>query len=119
MKLKISIDGKSYEVDVEILEDDEAASIPSYPPLPLAAPPLLADECWSDDACLSPVMGLVIRINVKPGQKVNEGDIVAVVESMKMENNLTAPRNATVKAIKVKPGDSVKVGQSLVEFDLL
>lgn len=117
MKLKITIDGKSYEADVDILEEDEVASIPSYPPLPLAAPPLPTDECWSDDACLSPVMGLVIRINVKPGQKVNEGDIVAVVESMKMENNLTAPRNASVKAIKVKPGDSVKIGQTLIEFD--
>jgi methylmalonyl-CoA carboxyltransferase small subunit len=117
VKLKITIDGKSYEADVEILEDDEAASIPSYPPLPLAAPPPPTEVCFSDDACLSPVMGLVIRINVKLGQKVNEGDIVAVVESMKMENNLTAPRNATVKAIKVKAGDSVKVGQTLIEFD--
>lgn len=117
MKLKISIDGKSYEADVEVLEDEEAASIQSYPPLPLSAPPTSADICFHDDACLSPVMGLVIRIIVKAGQKVNEGDIVAVVESMKMENNLTAPRNATVKAIKVKPGDSVKVGQTLIEFE--
>lgn len=117
MKLKITIDGKSYEADVEILEDDEAAPIPSYPPLPLAAPPLPADVCCSEDACLSPVMGLVIRINVKPGQEVNEGEIVAVVESMKMENSLSAPRNAKVKAIKVKPGDSVKVGECLIEFD--
>jgi biotin carboxyl carrier protein len=117
VKLKITIDGKSYEADVEILEDDEAAPIPSYPPIPLAAPPLPSDECFSDDACLSPVMGLVIRINVKLGQKVKEGEIVAVVESMKMENNLSAPRDANVKAIKVKPGDSVKIGQCLIEFD--
>jgi methylmalonyl-CoA carboxyltransferase small subunit len=117
VKLKITIDGKSYEADVEILEEDEAAPIPSYPPLPLAAPPSPAEECWSLDACLSPVMGLVIRVNVKCGQKVIEGEIVAVVESMKMENSLSAPRNATVKAIKVKPGDSVKVGQCLIEFD--
>lgn len=117
MKLKITINGKCYEADVEILEEDEQASIPCYPPIPLAAAPLAVGQCCSKDACISPVMGLVIRVNVKHGQKVKEGEVVAVVESMKMENSLSAPRDGTVKTITVKAGDSVKIGQRLIEFE--
>ena len=119
MKLKITIDGKSYEAEVEILEEDETAGaqIPAYPPVPLAAPPSPVMECCNEDACLSPVMGLVIRVNVRPGQKVAAGESVIVLEAMKMETNLTAQRSAVVRAINVKPGDSVRIGQVLVEFE--
>lgn len=57
------------------------------------------------------------RINVGPGQSAKAGDIMLVVEAMKMENNLSAPSVAKIKSVKVKVGDSVKVGQVLVEFE--
>ena len=65
---------------------------------------------------LCPMPGLVRSIEVKEGQEVKVGETLAVVEAMKMENVLRAERDATVKAIKVKPGDSLAVDAVIMEF---
>ena len=129
MKLQITIDGKAYEVEVEVLEDEESpqqAPAPVYQPFyPTLAPAPAAAKAqgpvnpWSADGktCLSPVMGLAIKVNVAPGQAVAAGELILVLEAMKMETNLTAPGAGTVKAVHVKAGDSVKISQVLVEFE--
>jgi methylmalonyl-CoA carboxyltransferase 1.3S subunit len=120
LKLQITIEGRAYEVDVELVEDDEA------PPAEITLPPFIAPPASQSqshpanadpNACCSPVTGLVIKVNVEPGQAVAAGELVLVLEAMKMESNLTAQRDATVKAVHVKAGDSVKTNQVLVEFD--
>jgi len=65
---------------------------------------------------LCPMPGLVRSIEVKEGQEVKAGETLAVVEAMKMENVLRAERDATVKAIKVRPGDSLAVDAVIMEF---
>jgi propionyl-CoA carboxylase alpha chain len=60
--------------------------------------------------------GLVRSIEVAEGQEVKTGETLAVVEAMKMENVLRAERDAVVKAIKVKPGDSLSVDAVIMEF---
>ncbi|MEX2034014.1 MAG: biotin/lipoyl-containing protein, partial [Xanthobacteraceae bacterium] len=65
---------------------------------------------------LCPMPGLVRSIEVAEGQEVKTGETLAVVEAMKMENVLRAERDATVKAIKVKPGDSLAVDAVIMEF---
>jgi propionyl-CoA carboxylase alpha chain len=65
---------------------------------------------------LCPMPGLVRSIAVAEGQEVKAGETLAVVEAMKMENVLRAERDATVKAIKVKPGDSLAVDAVIMEF---
>jgi propionyl-CoA carboxylase alpha chain len=65
---------------------------------------------------LCPMPGLVRSIGVKVGQEVKAGETLAVVEAMKMENVLRAERDAVVKAIKVKPGDSLAVDAVIMEF---
>ena len=65
---------------------------------------------------LCPMPGLVRSIDVKEGQEVKVGETLAVVEAMKMENVLRAERDAVVKAIKVKPGDSLAVDAVIMEF---
>ena len=67
-------------------------------------------------ALLCPMPGLVRSIDVKEGQEIKAGETLAVVEAMKMENVLRAERDATVKAIKVKPGDSLAVDAVIMEF---
>jgi len=67
-------------------------------------------------ALLCPMPGLVRSIDVKEGQAIKAGETLAVVEAMKMENVLRAERDATVKAIKVKPGDSLAVDAVIMEF---
>jgi propionyl-CoA carboxylase alpha chain len=66
---------------------------------------------------LAPMPGLVTRLDVKKGDKVEPGQPVAVMEAMKMENILRAPKAATVKATPVKAGESVAVDQVIVEFE--
>jgi propionyl-CoA carboxylase alpha chain len=65
---------------------------------------------------LCPMPGLVVSIVVKEGQEVKAGETLAVVEAMKMENVLRAERDATVKSIKAKPGDSLAVDAVIMEF---
>jgi biotin carboxyl carrier protein len=65
----------------------------------------------------APMPGLVVRIPVETGQKVEAGTPLVVLEAMKMENELKAPAASTVKSIRVSPGDAVEKGQLLVEFE--
>jgi propionyl-CoA carboxylase alpha chain len=66
---------------------------------------------------LAPMPGLLTRLNVEVGEKVEPGQPVAVMEAMKMENILRAPKAATVKATPVAAGESVAVDQVIVEFE--
>ncbi len=126
MKLQITIDGRAYEVDVEILDDEENS--PSYSPSPAAhgaggheqgGHTQNSGGVWDEDekVCHSPVMGLVIKVDVEAGQTVEAGALMLVLEAMKMETKVTAPRAATVTCVHVKQGDPVKVNQLLVEFE--
>ena len=128
MKLRITINGKTYEADVEILEDEESEHpyVPyspapvSYTPPPVSFTPSPAPfvNMGSDGkVCRSPVTGLVITVNVEPGQTVQANDVLCVLEAMKMENQVTALHSGTIKSVNVVPGNSVKVHQVLLEFE--
>jgi methylmalonyl-CoA carboxyltransferase small subunit len=128
LKLRITIDGKAYEAEVEILETEENA--PEYPAYPAAPSPFVpatlpdpialpAQSQTNDSAneCRSPVTGMVVKVNVEAGQAVQPQEVLAVLESMKMELQIVAPRAGVVKSVLVAPGSSVKVNQLLVEFE--
>jgi propionyl-CoA carboxylase alpha chain len=66
---------------------------------------------------LCPMPGLVVRIDVSEGESVEEGQALAVVEAMKMENILRAERKATVSRVKASPGDSLAVDEVILEFE--
>ncbi len=123
MKLLITIDGKAYEADVEVLEEEEE-SAPTYAPHPVVHAPAGGHAqsrggAWDSvgKVCRSPVTGLVIKVNVQPGQAVRAGELVLVLEAMKMETNVTAPQAGTVKNVHVARGDSVRIDDLLVEFE--
>jgi pyruvate carboxylase subunit B len=61
--------------------------------------------------------GLIVRVQVQPGDRVQPGQGLVVMEAMKMENELRAPATATVKAIAVAPGQAVEKGALLVEME--
>ena len=126
MKLRITIEGRTYDVDVELV--DELASSPA--PLPAAtvkiASPLPATPVargrrgakQEDDGTLrSPFAAVVISIATAAGQKVEKGDLLMVIEAMKMETSILAESAGTVKAVPVAVGEAVKPGQPLVEFE--
>lgn len=135
-KLRITVNGKEYEVEVEVLEDtDTSASpqLPFVPPVspiaPMTPPPTaFASEprqkgafkasTSSTDAnsLTSPMNGVVIEIPVKPGDSVKEGQVVVVLEAMKMKTNISSSRDGVIADIKVKINDTVEAGQVLLTY---
>ena len=124
MKHQIVINGKTYEVEYDDADENASPSAPPIepaqsivlptPPVPGSSQPSEVDE---SKLCRSPVAGIVARVNVEVGQSVQSGEIVVVVEAMKMENNLATAVAARVNSVKVKVGDTVKVTQIMVEFE--
>ena len=128
MKLNIMIDGKTYEVDVEAVEPEAPAHLRPWTVGPAAtvrvpaAPaqaPSSGDQKPVDEAkvCRSPVSGIVIQVAAQVGQTLQTGDVLLVLEAMKMETNITAPGPGKIAAIPVHEGDSVQSGQVVVEFE--
>jgi len=129
LKLQITVDGKAYQLEVEVLEEDQPQRPPAYrPPAPAApatpapvaaapAAPAVDQPVDERKACRSPVAGVVIRVLAKPGQAVQADELLLVLEAMKMETNVSAPAAGTIKTITVAEGDGVKVGQVLVTLD--
>ena len=70
-----------------------------------------------EKVCRSPVSGVVVRVAAQVGQSLQTGDILVVLEAMKMETNITAPAPGRIAAIAVNQGDGVQVGQVVVEFE--
>jgi methylmalonyl-CoA carboxyltransferase 1.3S subunit len=131
MKLNITIDGKTYEVDVEAAEPEGPANLPQNlgglnigsAPLRVPAGPApvapKADEkvANEDKVCRSPVSGNVVRVAAQVGQTLQAGDILVVLEAMKMETNITAPTAGKIAVVRVNQGDAVQAGQIVVEFE--
>ncbi|HQR27596.1 MAG TPA: biotin/lipoyl-binding protein [Nocardioides sp.] len=120
MRLKVTVDGVAYDVEVEVEEEPRpplgaifmgGGFVPQHAVTPAAAPPS------SDGAGVkAPLAGSVARVLVKEGQEIAAGDVLVILEAMKMETEITAPAAGTVQAVLVAPGDSVGGGQVLVEL---
>jgi methylmalonyl-CoA carboxyltransferase 1.3S subunit len=126
LKLQITIDGKTYAAEVEVLDGDasedlqgDASAIRQQPLPPGAYTPSRVAETHSADEKVyqSPVNGLVIRVNVTPGQELKAGDLILVLEAMKMETSITAHHAGRVKSVNAKAGEPVKLHQVLVELE--
>ncbi|RCV89237.1 sodium-extruding oxaloacetate decarboxylase subunit alpha [Billgrantia montanilacus] len=105
----VKVNGKAYVVEVaeggEIGEVAEQGGTASTPALP-AAP--------SGETIAAPLAGNIFKVNVKPGDAVKEGDVVIILEAMKMETEVRASSAGTVSEVKVSEGDSVSVGDALI-----
>jgi len=128
LKLRITIDGHTYEAEVEMIDAEESGlddlpyapiSVEYQPPASaaVAADAQISEIPERESICRSPVTGLVIKVNVEPGQTVQPNDVILVLESMKMETQVTAHHAETVKTVLVAPGNSVKINQTLIEFE--
>ena len=125
MKLRITVEDKTYEVEVEVAEPDvHAPPVYSFQPaapvrVPAAPAPaaVTGGPVNEDKVCRSPIAGIVVRVTAQPGQSIQTGDTLLVLEAMKMETNITAPVSGKVSKVNVAQGDAVQGGQVLVEFE--
>lgn len=108
-KLRVTVQGKSYDVTVELL--GEAAAAPA--PVPATPAPASASANAAGNDVPSPLAGKVVSIGMQVGQQVKEGDELMVLEAMKMNTHVYAPGAGTVTSILVQPGDNVEEGQAL------
>ncbi len=129
MKYKVTLKGKTYEVEVDqgeamILDEYEAyapapaaapaaaaapATVPAAAPAAPAAPVAVAGE-----QVVSPMPGTMVKINVSAGKAVKSGEVLAVLEAMKMENEIMAPHDATVVQVLVDVGSKVDTGTPII-----
>ena len=122
MKYKITLNGKTYEVEVEegqaMLVDEYEAYKPAAPaaapaPAPAAAP-AAAPAPAAGEVVAAPMPGNILKVSCSQGQAVKAGDILVVLEAMKMENEILAPRDGTVAQVVTTKGAVVDTGAPLV-----
>lgn len=120
-KFNITVNGNAYEVEIE--EVKAAAPVAAAPkaapaaaaPAPKAAPAAAAAApAAGDNTVTAPMPGKIVKLVASVGQAVNAGDVLLILEAMKMQNEITAPVAGTVKSFAVNAGDSVKPGQTMV-----
>lgn len=111
-KADVTVNGTPYQVQLgesvspEVTRNDQ--------PAPQAAAPQESPEATGGVPVPSPLPGVIIEIAVKEGQAVRAGEKLAVLEAMKMENEICAPKDGTVTAIHVSKGDSILEGAPVV-----
>ena len=125
MKYEISLNGKIYEVEVELaapmlMKDFQTyapapATAPAAAPVtPAAAPASAPAVTGNGESVTAPMPGNILKVNVTVGQAVKEGDVLCILEAMKMENEIMAPKNGTVTQVLLSKGSTVDTGAPLV-----
>ena len=118
----ITVNGVAYSVSVEETAAGAAPVAPAAAPAPKAAPapaaaPKAAAGAAGAVAVKAPMPGNILDVKVKAGASVKAGDVLVILEAMKMENEIVAPQDGTVASINVHKGDTVNSGDVLVSMN--
>ncbi|NLC12322.1 MAG: biotin/lipoyl-binding protein [Firmicutes bacterium] len=134
-KFKVTVNGQSYEVLIEEINEKEmggaSASVSANTPQEVvrseavpAAPVQEKPQPQSSPASpaggtevTAPMPGSVLEVKVQPGQQVKEGDVLLILEAMKMENEITAPCSGSVSQVNVTKGGTVNTGDIMVVIE--
>ena len=124
MKYEVTLNGRTYEVEVEagkamLVDEYEAyAPAPAAPAAPAAAPAAPAASpaaaLAAGEVVKAPMPGVVLKVQVQQGQAVKAGQVLIILEAMKMENEIVAPKDGTVAQIVAAKGATVESGAPLV-----
>ena len=100
---KVTVNGNVYEITLEVVDKADIKAAPA----PVASAPA------GGEAIKAPMPGTILKVNVSNGQAVKKGDVLFVLEAMKMENEIMAPCDGTVNGVAVNAGASVESGSAL------
>jgi biotin carboxyl carrier protein len=114
----ITVNGVAYSVSVEETSAGAAPVAAAAAPIaPKAAAPAKKPAAQGATTVKAPMPGNILDVKVKPGDSVKSGDILVILEAMKMENEIVAPTDGTVASIHVNKGDTVNSGDVLVSMN--
>ncbi len=126
-EVDFSVDDRSYFAVIARAEGDYSRAIINQKEFLLMRNDLLADESLAhasasaagsnENRIIAPIPGRIFRINIKEGDRISKGEVVLVIDAMKMENNILAKREGVVKKIHVKLDDMVEAGARLIEME--
>lgn len=116
-KFQVTVNGNTYEVDVQELQGGQVTTAPvvSAPVATTPAKVLTAAEGLVKVE--APMQGKIIDLRVSEGSSVNAGDVIAIFEAMKMENEVVAPKAGTVASVNVATGQSVEAGDLIASLN--
>ena len=109
-KYRVNVNGTAYEIELEELTGaaPAPAAAPAAAPAPAAAAPAGGEQVTS------PMPGTILDVKVSQGAAVKKGDVLMVLEAMKMENEILAPKDGTVAQVIVSKGSHVETGSPLI-----
>jgi biotin carboxyl carrier protein len=116
-KFLVNVNGTSYEVEVEEIKGDTAAApAPKAPAAPTPAAPA-PKASGAAETISAPMPGTIVSVNVKVGDSFKRGQVLLVLEAMKMENEILAPRDGRVVNLNTQKGSAVNSGDILIAFE--
>lgn len=110
-KYRVNVNGTAYEVEIELI-DKNAAPAPAAAPAAAPAPAPAAAPAGGETVS-APMPGTILAVNVTAGQSVKKGDVLFILEAMKMENEIMCPVDGTIGAVSVTKGATVESGATL------
>ena len=114
-KYRVNVNGTNYEISVEEITGAEAQAAPAQKPAAAPAPAAASAAAApaGGETVNSPMPGTILAVNVKAGDAVKAGDVLMILEAMKMENEICAPVDGTISAVCVNQGATVETGAPL------
>lgn len=119
-KFNVTVNGNKYEVEVEEIGGSVSAAPAAAPVVAPAPAPVAAPKATGTAGSVkleAPMPGTVLKINVKVGDTVKQGDTVLILEAMKMENEIAAPADGVIASINVSQGATVETGDTLATLN--
>jgi len=121
-RFQVTVNGNTYEVEVEELKAGQSVSAPvstvkqTSQSAPVSAPAPVSGAV-GEVLLEAPMQGKIVSVKVDQGAKVEEGDVVAVLEAMKMENEIVAPKAGTIATVDVAAGQTVEAGDLIASLN--
>lgn len=112
-KYNVTVNGTAYEITLEVVDAADVKTTPAAPAPVVAPAPATPVAAADGETVNSPMPGTILSVNVQNGATVKKGDVLMILEAMKMENEITSPCDGTIASINVQNGASVETGTVL------